>query len=131
MRAHSCPTYNMTEIIGDINKLCSSIKKTSSTVRWELFDLASTSQFDILTNNGKEFYPLVGMYPESLISDSETTLDSMKKLLAKAKKIEVDSLKNFKGDMQKKALRAVRCIRYIMSDLYNNIVILENVLGRK
>lgn len=131
MRAHSCPTYHMTEMIGDINKLCSSIKRKSSVVRWEIYDLASSSQFDILTNNAKEIYPIIGMYPQSLIADSEMTIDSMKKLLAKAKKIEVESLKTYKGEMQKKALKAVRCIRYILSDLYNNLVILENVLGRK
>lgn len=121
----------MTEMIGDINKLCSSIKRKSSVVRWEIYDLASSSQFDILTNNAKEIYPIIGMYPQSLIADSEMTIDSMKKLLAKAKKIEVESLKTYKGEMQKKALKAVRCIRYILSDLYNNLVILENVLGRK
>lgn len=90
LRSHSCPAYNTGDMVKDINRLCTEIKKKTSQARWDIYNLSGHAYIDILLGTSSEIYPMVGMYPATIISDSEMTIHGIKKLLSGAKKVEAE-----------------------------------------
>lgn len=130
IRSHSCPTVPLSKTTMDLNRLCMVIKQKSSQARHDLYNISTHCTIEILDENQKELIPFVGRTPDAVIADSEMTLMIINKMIDGTDKIKRKFDKH-KGERKKKVVKAARTVKYILSDLYNNLILLEAALGRQ
>lgn len=138
LRSNSSPCVRVKSLVNDVNKLSMQVKEKGSKMKQQLTEcLNSDSGVQILKYYQAETKTLLGMTPNSIIADTETTLSNISSLVKGSKRME-DELKRSKYKSHgcekeniKKVIQASRRVRFILSDLFNNIVILDSCLGRK
>lgn len=139
IRSNSSPILKTKDLIEDVNRISIQIKEKGSKMRQQLTECLNTiSGVQILKYHQGETKNLLGMTSNSMIADTETTMSNITTLVKGSKRLEEDikrELRKNNSDCKKKnmkkILQASKRVRFILSDLYNNIVVLDTCLGKK
>ena len=130
IRSHSTPCQSVNKVSGDLSLMWGSLKSKGSKMRMELFSsIQDSSVKKILRKHLAETRFLVGMSPSSMIADSGMTLSNILTLVKGSKLIE-EVAKNSRSESDKRVVKAAKKVRFILSDMYNNLVMMDSFFGR-